>query len=97
MKKILFFLFFPLLGVAQNGPGGVGSSKGNSSLVLWLNAGYIVQGGGSPAAIWLDNSGFENHAITEVGKGPSQNHSGLKLKSRDRSKEKKDCSLIIQT
>ena len=34
--------------------------------------------------------GMRPIVTTEVGKGPSQNHSGLKLKSRDRSiKEKK--------
>ena len=37
--------------------------------------------------------GMRPIVTTEVGKGPSQNHSGLKLKSRDRSKEREKMML----
>ena len=41
--------------------------------------------------------GMRPIVTTEVGKGPSQNHSGLKLKIRDRSKEKKNDPWLCRT
>ncbi len=55
---------------AQDGPGGVGSTNGKSSLLLWLDADYVKQDSGVHVGLWLDRSGHGNHAFPESGLGP---------------------------
>ena len=55
---------------AQDGPGGVGSTNGKSSLLLWLDADYVKQDSGVHVGLWLDRSGHGNHAVPESGIGP---------------------------
>ena len=42
-EKLLTFLFsvISVMGMSQTGPGGVGTTDGNSELVLWLKADAI--------------------------------------------------------
>lgn len=58
-----------LTSFAQNGPGGVGSTDGTSSLSLWLKADEINQISGTTVNTWLDKSGYENDAIG-IGSSP---------------------------
>lgn len=64
MKKIIhLLLLFPLVGIAQNGPGGVGNSSSNG---LWLRADIINQANATAVANWLDTSGNDNDAFRTV-------------------------------
>ena len=58
----LLGLMVPLLVLAQNGPGGVGSTNGTSSLKLWLRADSGVTTSGSNVTAWADLSGNSNNA-----------------------------------
>lgn len=69
MKKLLFLLI-PLSVFSQNGPAGVGDVKGNSSLVIWLDANSEVQDSNSHVGLWLDKSGYKNHGHIDAGLGP---------------------------
>ena len=74
MKKLtlqLLLVFIAIYGVSQEGPGGVGETDGSSSLLLWLNADYTQQDSGIHVGLWLDQSGYSNHARTESGLGPT--------------------------
>lgn len=57
---------FPVTGTGgslttgNRGPGGVGSTTGNSQLVVWLDANTLT---GSAIANWPDLSGYNNHGI----------------------------------
>ena len=71
MKKIILYLFlyFPLIGISQTGPGGVGSTDGTSSLDLWLrgDAGVEEEAGDvaedlDNVTFWRDQSGNNNDA-----------------------------------
>ncbi len=54
---IVAMLMSPLALLAQNGPGGVGSSSNN---ILWLRAGDLSQSDGTAVSSWTDNSGNGN-------------------------------------
>ena len=72
MKSILIFIvLIPLLSFSQNGPGGVGSTDGSSSLVLWLNANTVSGTNGSVITSWTDDSG--NGYDFTVGNGAVYN------------------------
>ena len=74
MKKLtiqLLLVFVAIYGVSQEGPGGVGETDGTSSLLLWLNADYTKQDSGIHVGLWLDQSGYSNHARPESGLGPT--------------------------
>lgn len=45
------------------GPGGVGRTNGNSSLILWLKADVEVNTKGDKVTAWQDQSGYGNHAL----------------------------------
>jgi hypothetical protein len=64
MKKLLttIFALITIVSFAQNGPGGVGSTDGTSSLVLWLKANDINQISGTAISNWPDASGYGNNA-----------------------------------
>jgi len=69
MKKIhsilMLLLILPFVGVAQTGPGGVGTADGASSLVLWLDANTITGlNDGDDVSAWTDQSGYGNSAVT---------------------------------
>ena len=68
MKNIIILIFIitsPLF--SQTGPGGVGTTDGTSSLVLWLDANTISGTSGSTITSWNDGSG-NNYDFT-VGNG----------------------------
>jgi hypothetical protein len=76
-KPGAFFLLIILIGFfenlqlkAQNGPGGIGDTTGNSSLLLWLDASQI-EGKADLNTItrWEDHSGYGNHAATSFVSG----------------------------
>ncbi len=60
---VLFLLVLPFALKAQNGPGGVGSTNGQSSLQLWLMAdsGTGTTTNGAYVTLWKDLSGANNH------------------------------------
>ncbi len=58
----------------NDGPGGVGSTNGLSSLVLWLNASKVSGTNGSTITSWTDQSGYSNDFT--VGAGAVFNTSG---------------------
>ena len=66
------FFFNPLFSQNQvpKGPGGVGTTDGTSSLVLWLDANTVNQNDNSEVFSWSDNSGFSNNAVAPFGTGP---------------------------
>jgi hypothetical protein len=68
MIKLLILLTTFVLLIAQNGPGGIGSSATN---VLWLkaNAGLTVNGS-SQVVTWADQSGNSNNGSPETGRTP---------------------------
>lgn len=72
MKKYLLSSFISILcihsfGLAQTGPGGVGTNDGTSSLVLWLDANTMTGTNGSVLNSWGDNSG--NNFDLSAGNG----------------------------
>lgn len=69
MKTLLTILlsFWTLISFAQDGPGGVGSADGTSSLSLWLKAGDINQISGTNVITWPDASGYGNDAFSTTG------------------------------
>ena len=48
---------------AQSGPGGIGTTDGTSSLVLWLRANAGVTTSGSDVTDWADQSGYGHDAF----------------------------------
>ena len=69
-------LFSSLLVCSQTGPGGVGTTNGASSLILWMDANTVAGTNGSTITTWNDASGY-NHNFT-IGNGatftkPAQN------------------------
>jgi len=70
LKKLILLLLLPICSFSQNGPGGIGSTNKNSSLVIWLNANDVKQDTNSHVGLWLDNSGYKNHALIDAGLGP---------------------------
>src|SRR5262245_37825604 len=60
MKTYLLtlFLFFSISIFGQNGPGGVGTRNGASSLVLWLDANSVTGANGASITNWPDLSGY---------------------------------------
>ncbi|MBL7953289.1 MAG: T9SS type A sorting domain-containing protein [Flavobacteriales bacterium] len=56
-------LLSPLIGLAQTGPGGVGSSTNN---ILWLDANYHVTVAAGSVSGWSDRSGNGNNASQTV-------------------------------
>lgn len=69
MKFVVFLFIFPVLGLCQTGPGGVGTIDGTSSLEVWLCVEYGVEEAvadpaesGDTVTRWLDKSGYNNHA-----------------------------------
>ena len=50
------------------GPGGVGETDGNGSLVLWLKGDAGVTTGGT--LTWADQSGYGNDASQTIGGEP---------------------------
>lgn len=46
---------------AQTGPGGVGTTDGTSSLVLWLDANTVSGTSGTTITSWSDRSGYGNN------------------------------------
>ncbi len=44
-----------------NGPGGVGSTDGNSSLIMWMDANELNASNGSTVTNWTDKSGYGNN------------------------------------
>lgn len=71
---LLLLLLFNLSSFSQDGPGGVGTTDGKSSLKLWLRAdkGVFADKGltpakdGQPVQQWNDQSGNNLHAIQEI-------------------------------
>jgi hypothetical protein len=63
---------FPLIGISQTGPGGVKTTDGMSSLVLWLDANNGTTLSGSNVTVWNDLSGYGNNATPpSVGARPT--------------------------
>lgn len=75
MKRYLIalFIFFAFSGMAQTGPGGVGTADGSSSLVLWLDANTVSGTNGATVTTWLDQSG-NGHDFSD-GNGAVYNES----------------------
>ncbi len=61
-----FFLLFSLISNAQDGPGGIGNTSGNSNLQLWLKASDLLvdHADGDPVLQWMDKSGAGNNVFT---------------------------------
>lgn len=59
LRASWIFLALPHYLVAQNGPGGVGSSASN---ILWLDANHHVTVASNAVVQWSDRSGNANHA-----------------------------------
>jgi len=72
MKKLLttVFTLITIISYAQNGPGGVGTTDGTSSLVLWLKADDINQISGTNVSLWSDASGYGNDATVSSPNQP---------------------------
>ena len=68
---VVFFMSISGFVFAQTGPGGVGSSDGTSSLVLWLDANTVAGTSGSVLSSWQDESGY-SHDFT-AGNGAVYN------------------------
>ena len=77
MKIFLFLILLsPVFGYTQNGPGGINNENGD--LVLWLNAGQVVQDSGILVSVWMDQSGYNHHGLQEIGGlGPAFSTSAL--------------------
>ncbi len=58
----------------SDGPGGVGSTDGSSSLVMWLDAGSLSAG---PVTTWSDQSGYGNDALVDSYGSPGFNATGM--------------------
>jgi hypothetical protein len=67
---VLFLLFLPFGLNAQNGPGGVGNTNGQTALQLWLMAdsGTGTNTNGAYVTLWKDHSGAGND-LTGHGSG----------------------------
>ena len=58
--------------IGDTGPGGVGSTGGSSSLLLWLNADAISgQNDNTALSTWADGSGSGNNATVQSGNSPT--------------------------
>lgn len=55
---LTLFLLISFSAFCQNGPGGVGTRNGASSLVLWLDANSIAGSNGATITNWSDLSGY---------------------------------------
>ncbi|WP_438425386.1 hypothetical protein [Aquimarina macrocephali] len=79
---LLFSMSF--IGFAQNGPGGVGTSDGTSSLRVWLKSDDIDADGdntdnpinGTAISTWSDNSGNTNNFTQAGANRPTYNTTG---------------------
>lgn len=60
---LIILLIAPFAMFGQTGPGGVGSTNGTSSLILWMDANNITGTNGSTINAWTDASGY-NHNFT---------------------------------
>lgn len=56
LQCLLLLTCFPVF--SQTGPGGVGSTNGSSSLVLWLDANAVSGSNGASITNWPDKSGY---------------------------------------
>ncbi|WNJ20860.1 LamG-like jellyroll fold domain-containing protein [Pontibacter sp. G13] len=67
LKSFILWLFLTPCSImfGQTGPGGVGTTDGNSSLRIWLRADAQLSGleHGNPVSVWQDASGYNQHAI----------------------------------
>jgi hypothetical protein len=75
MKRLFYFFLVCSATklIAQNGPGGVGTTDGTSNLVLWLKANTLSQAAGSNVTSWLDQSGYANNASAVTTNEPTFN------------------------
>lgn len=79
--QLILILFFPLVGLCQTGPGGVGKTDGTSDLNIWLNASdeSSIVLSGSNVTQWSDNSGSGNHFTTISSTKPTYSSGSGKL------------------
>ena len=79
--QLILILFFPLVGLCQTGPGGVGKTDGTSDLNIWLNASdeSSIVLSGSNVTQWSDNSGSGNHFTTISTTKPTYSSGSGKL------------------
>lgn len=71
MKIIIALALFPLIAIAQTGPGGIGTTDGTSQLELWLrDAGTNTTVNGVSVTSWNDQSGNGNHVSDNGGSDP---------------------------
>ena len=76
-------ILLSFIAIAQNGPGGIGNTTGNSGLQLWLKASDLAEShvDGDKVLTWTDQSGAANHVYgvdpgTPTFKtGTAENHS----------------------
>lgn len=100
MKKLtiqLLLVFSAIYGVSQEGSGGVGETDGTSSLLLWLNADYTKQASGIHVGLWLDQSGYSNHARPESGLGPTYSKDSSSKKGQEYHQQYCNCPNKVQT
>lgn len=71
--QLILILFFPLIGLCQTGPGGVGTTGGTSSLEIWLDASNeaSITLSGSSVTQWNDISGNGNHFTPTTSTSPT--------------------------
>lgn len=73
---------FPVTGTGSplgpTGPGGVGSTVGNSALVLWLDANRGIATTAGQVTTWADQSGYGNNAVAPAAANrPAFNNAAL--------------------
>lgn len=94
-------LLSPLFLWAQSGPGGVGTTDGNSTLQLWLRANSGVATNSNGISTWADNSGNSRDASPgSASSAPSAISNGLNSKptiSFDGSDDYLDLSSTVPT